>query len=52
MIVKVDKHFQSIFNRRDRLLNETQGEKIQRIVLERGLTHGPGKRKKKNKKKK
>lgn len=52
MLVKIDKHFQSIINRKNRLLNETKEEKIQRIMIERGLTHGKGKRKKKNKKKK
>lgn len=48
----VDKHFQSIINRKNRILNETMEEKIERIKLERGLTHGTGKRKKNKKKKK
>lgn len=49
MLVKIDKHFQSIINRKNRLLNETKEEKIHRIMIERGLTHGKGKRKKKKK---
>ncbi len=46
----VDKHFQSIINRKNRLMNETKSERLERIKLERGLTHGKGKRKKKRKK--
>lgn len=48
-IPNIDKHFQSIINRKNRILNETKEEKLERIRLERGLTHGKGKRKKNKK---
>lgn len=49
---QLEKQFESIINRKNRILKETKKEKIERIKQERGLTHGKGKRKRnKNKRK-
>lgn len=45
------KQFETIINRKNRLVSETKEEKIERIKQERGLTHGKGKRKKNKSKK-
>lgn len=47
----LNKQFETIINRKNRLLRETTEDKIERIKQERGLTHGKGKRKKSKKKK-
>lgn len=46
----LEKQFESIINRKNRLLKETKEQKLERIKQERGLTHGKGKRKRVKKK--
>lgn len=41
----LEKQFETIINRKNRLVKETKEERIERIKQERGLTHGKGKRK-------